>query len=115
MTKHDAVYLQDILQEIAIISQLTEKITMDEFLENIHYQRALERSLEIIGEAAKKISKSFCDQYPEVQWKGMAGLRDVLIHKYDVVDTLQVWNVVTVKIPILHDQLEQILSNLSQN
>jgi uncharacterized protein with HEPN domain len=70
---------------------------------------AVERTLEIIGEAAKGVSPEFRERYPEVRWRGAAGLRDVLIHQYRAVDPKRVWEALAV-LPELISGLERILS-----
>ena len=72
-------------------------------------QRAFVRSLEIIGEAAKKVPDDFRAKYPAVEWRAMAGMRDRLIHDYFGVDYELVWDVVQRRIPELRKQLASIL------
>jgi uncharacterized protein with HEPN domain len=72
-------------------------------------RRSFERSLEIIGEAAKNIPKAFRDAHPDVPWKDMAGLRDVLIHQYFGVDYGRIWDIVRQKIPPLREKVAAIL------
>ena len=75
--------------------------------------RAFSRSLEIIGEATKKLPKKFVQQYPEVNWKGMAGLRDKLIHDYFGIDFELVWDVIQNKIPELKLQVQEMLKGFT--
>ena len=67
------------------------------------------RSLEIIGEATKKLPKDFRTQYAQVNWDEMAGMRDVLIHDYFGIDYDVVWNTVRNDIPELQNELERII------
>ena len=71
--------------------------------------RAFVRSLEIIGEASKKIPADFRNSHPEIDWRGMAGMRDRLIHDYFGVDYELVWDVVRNRVPELRRQLATIL------
>jgi Ribonuclease HepT-like len=65
----------------------------DVFVSTSHWQDAVIRQLEIIGEATKRLSKELCSQHPEVPWRRIAGLRDVLIHDYMDVDIKAVWEI----------------------
>lgn len=72
-------------------------------------KRAFVRSLEIIGEASKKIPDDFKQKYSHLEWRAMTGMRDRLIHGYFGVDYSIVWDVVTNKIPILHQAIKEIV------
>ena len=64
------------------------------------------RQLEIIGEATKRLREAFRASHPTIPWRQMAGMRDILIHNYDDVDLDEVWNVATIYIPELIQQIE---------
>lgn len=74
-------------------------------------QSAILHQLLIIGEAAKRLSSEFREQHPDIRWKPMAGMRDVLIHAYDTVDLDEVWRTVTVEVPALITKLAPLLSD----
>ncbi|MDO5846127.1 MAG: DUF86 domain-containing protein [Methanocorpusculum sp.] len=65
--------------------------------------------MEIMGEATKQISPEFREAHPEIPWRGMAGLRDKLIHGYGIVDKNQVWHIITDLVPQLHCQITELL------
>ncbi len=110
MSKDPIEYLRHILDECKyIMSVITEDITKDDFLANETTKRAVIRSLEIIGEATKKIPDDFKIRWKEIHWKNMAGMRDRLIHDYLGVNYSIVWDVIKNKIPDLYKQIIKVI------
>lgn len=79
------------------------------FLADETLKRAFVRSIEIIGEATKRVADDYRQQHPEFEWRAMAGMRDRLIHGYFGVDYELVWDVAVSKLPLLRDQLVDLL------
>ncbi len=102
-------YLRHILLEADYLVATSAGVSFDEFAANDTLRRAFVRSLEIIGEAAKKVPDAFRTKHPAVEWRAMAGMRDRLIHDYFGVDYELVWDVVQKRIPELRFQLQSIL------
>ncbi|MDX1939458.1 MAG: DUF86 domain-containing protein [Saprospiraceae bacterium] len=110
MSKLPLDYLYHILDECNyIVSVITEEITKNELLNDETLKRAIVRSLEIIGEAAKKIPADFKINSAEIPWRNMAGMRDKLIHDYMGVNYSIVWDVVRNIIPVLKEQIETVI------
>ncbi len=101
MKRDMRVYLQDIWESILAIEEYTEEITKEEFFTNRQVQDAVVRRLEIMGEAVKHISEDFKSKYPAVAWSKIAGLRDVLIHQYFVVNLKRIWEIIRSDLPEL--------------
>jgi len=113
MSKEPVEYLKHIRDESAfILSVITPNTTKDDFLSDETLKRAIVRSLEIIGEATKKIPADFKVKWNQIKWKNMAGMRDRLIHDYLGINYSIVWDVVKNKIPELHKQIMEVLEKL---
>lgn len=87
-------FLKHIRDEIDFLVEHSRNLTYDELVENAILNKAFVRSLEIIGEASKRIPEEMRLDYPELDWKGFAGLRDVLIHQYWGVDCGIFWKMI---------------------
>jgi uncharacterized protein with HEPN domain len=95
--------LRHVLQETDFILKHAAFLSEDDFYKDEVLQRAFVRSLEIMGEAAKRIDPDFKLQHPEMEWSKIAGTRDVMIHDYTGVDYEIVWNIITEKLPALKE------------
>lgn len=109
MHNNTTEFLKHILDECRYIISVTVNCSYEQFLEDETLKRAIVRSLEIIGEATKKIPADFKLKWNSIEWKNMAGMRDRLIHDYMGVNYIIVWDVVKNKIPKLTLQLQQVL------
>ncbi|MFA7445670.1 MAG: DUF86 domain-containing protein [Flavobacteriaceae bacterium] len=109
MPKSDIVYLKHINQEAGYILKFIEDKTEEEFYEDELLKRAIMRSLEIIGEATKRVGIDFRLKYNTISWSEMAKMRDRIIHHYEGVDYEIVWNTITNDIPELNFRIEEIL------
>ena len=97
----DPSYLSDIVEAARLAIGFVEGVSEDQFLNDPMRQAAVVRQLEVIGEAAKRLSEEFRTAHAEIPWRRIAGMRDILIHAYDHVDLVEVWNVVQRDLPSL--------------
>ncbi len=106
----DIELIKHIQEETAFILNHTENLTREEYLIDEVLCRASIRSLEIIGEATKKLSNDFKNEHSQIEWKKIAGTRDKLIHDYYGIDYDIVWDILTSKIIELHNFLIELKS-----
>ena len=102
-------YLRHIVAEADYLVDRCHGLSLEAFEADETMRRAFVRSLEVIGEAAKKLPEDFRNLHPQVEWRAMTGMRDRLIHGYFGVDYHLVWDVVTHKIPELRRQIAGLL------
>lgn len=105
----DAAYLWDMLDAASSILGFAEAKNFEVYLQDRMLQLAVERGLEIIGEAARNVSLEFRLAHPEIPWKSIIGQRNVLAHDYGAIKQDLIWEVVTADLPDLVALLEQIV------
>lgn len=104
-------FVEDILDAMEKAELLLEGVGYEKFEADFRINFAVIRALEIIGEASKRLPDGLRVRYPEVPWKGMAGMRDRIIHGYDNVDYQIVWDVVKKDIPKIKPTIQRIIKD----
>ena len=107
-------YLKDILEAIRKIENYTENMSYEDFLKDELRQDGVVKNLEVIGEAVKNIPDDLKSTKPDIEWKKIAGLRDILTHEYFGINFEIVWDIISNKIPDLKKNVKELLYKIMQ-
>jgi uncharacterized protein with HEPN domain len=107
-------YVKDILTSFEETQEFTRAMEFDAFARDRKTINAVVRSLEVMGEAAKRIPVEIREEYREIPWKGLTGMRDKLIHEYSGVDLEIVWGVVKTELPPLKPLFDRMVRDLEK-
>ncbi|MBI1781581.1 MAG: DUF86 domain-containing protein [Sphingobacteriales bacterium] len=113
--RETALLLEDILEASRKILTYTGGMEYDNFIADEKTIDAVVRNFEIIGEAANRIPEAFKLLHPEIEWRGIIGFRNRIIHEYFGIDYAILWKIKQENIPTLHDFIEQALKELDNN
>lgn len=108
-------YIQDMLDAVEKIQNKTLNLTQDDFEDDDTLNLAVERLFEILGEAANRLPKDLQDKYPSIPWSNIIGMRNIIIHAYDRVDTSIIWNAIGLRLPFLKENLTIMLTEIDNN
>ncbi|MBD2428818.1 DUF86 domain-containing protein [Phormidium sp. FACHB-1136] len=110
MSRDLGLYLQDICSCIDKIRGYARGVDYDDFIQDTKTLDAVNHNLLIIGEATKQIPDSLRQQYPEIPWRQVAGLRDVIVHTYFKVNSQIVWDIITIELDPLYEVIMLMLN-----
>ncbi len=102
------LYIEDILESIDLIENYIESMKLTDFKQDRKTIDAVVRNLEIIGEATKYIPGEIKIKYPDIDWKGILGLRNRIVHQYFGLSLNIVWHIIKNELPLLKEQMKQI-------
>ena len=108
----DAGYLWDMLDHARVAVDLTRGISFHQYCQDRVRQLALARAVEVIGEAARRMSEPFREAHPEIPWRKIIGQRNVLAHEYDEILHEVLWKAATTDVPELAAIIEKLLPPL---
>ncbi len=111
--RSDRECLLDIHEALQRIEAYIADMTLADFVNDKKTQDAVVRNLEVIGEATKNLSNQIRDTSPEVPWKGLAGVRDKMIHHYFGINYEIVWTICKDELPMVRSHVEQMLQDLN--
>ena len=113
MKKDPRIYLAKSLERAQLIEEFTGG-QRTRFLGDRMVQEAVLHQLTIIGEAAKRIDEDYRSAHPDIPWRGLSGLRDVLVHQYEGVDAERVWDAIERDVPLVLSTIAELLPPLDQ-
>jgi len=109
MPKRPVKYLvEDILQNVHLVKEFAQDLTYEEFVADTKKRYAIERGLGIIGEAVRKLPKSFTEKHQNIDWHVISGFRNRIVHEYFKLDYKIVWAIIQDDLPKLNQQLSEI-------
>lgn len=109
--RDDLVYVGHMVDTANKAIGFVQGLTREEFDNNELLRLSLTHLLQVIGEAARRVSPEFRAAYPQIDWKAIVGMRSKVVHDYLSVDEDIVWDTVTNELPSLVNELERILNS----
>lgn len=114
MTRPDALYLRHMLDAIDRVIEATQRVTREDFNRDWMIQDAIVHELQILGEAAGRVSRAVTDQHSELPWRQVTGLRHKIVHDYFAVDLEVVWDTATLDAPTVRPIVEALLDRITE-
>lgn len=111
MLREPKVFLEDIYAAALKIEKFTKGLSFEDFVDNDLISDAVIKNILVIGEAAKNIPDEIRKKNPHIEWRKMAGMRDMVIHGYFSINYRIVWDVVQNKVPTLKQQIQKLLND----
>jgi len=112
--EHDLAYLWDMLDAARQIQDFIRGVSFSKYSDNKLIQSAVERQLEILGEAARRVSHEFQDEHPEIPWRPVIGLRNVLAHEYGEIKADRIWRIASVEVIDLISKLQPLIPPIDE-
>lgn len=108
--RRERLYLSDVVAAADAVARFIQGVEREAFLADEMRQSAVLLKLVVIGEAAARLPRAFCDRHPEVPWADVVGFRNIAVHQCFAVDWAMIWTTVTSEVPDLRRQVAGILA-----
>lgn len=108
-------YLNDIIEHAVHAENFIQGVDLEEFRSNLEKNFAVTRALEIIGEAANHLAPQFRSRHPHIPWEDIIGMRNIVVHGYFGVDVDVIWRTTQEDVPVLRQQIQQILDSFVED
>jgi uncharacterized protein with HEPN domain len=109
MPRDYRVFLDDILEAAGKVLEYTAEFSEEQFFADRKTVEAVVWNLQIIGEASKKVPEEIRSRYPDLPWRDMAGLRDIIVHQYFGIKLDVIWKVIRDDVPLLEKRVREVL------
>lgn len=106
--RSSSLLVYDIYQSIEKIEEFVRGVSFDQLMGDERTKDAILRNLQVIGEASKNLPESLIADHPEVDWSGLAGVRDIVTHRYFRVDWHLLWTSIHDELPVLKKQIQSL-------
>lgn len=114
MSRDPGLYLDDIVEACAAITRYVDGVSFEAFAANDEKRSATERQVFIIGEAASRLPETIRDEAPEVPWREIVGMRNILAHGYWRIEASELWDVAVREVPTLASSVQRMRSNAAR-
>lgn len=106
--------LSHILQALNNLESFVDDISYDEFMNSQLHKSAVTNELQVIGEAVSRLSDSLKSEFPEIEWKGIKNLRNIVVHEYFAIDYSVIWELIKYNSQELREEIESILKKIKE-
>lgn len=114
MPRDYRVFLDDILEAVRKVREYTEGLSYEQFSADQKTVHAVVWNLQIIGEATKNLPREIRSRYPDLPWRDMAGLRDVIVHQYFGIKLDVIWKIIRNDVPLLESRIRGVIEQMKQ-
>ena len=114
LSEHDPAYLWDMREAALHILDFIRGVSFSKYSANKMIQSAVERQLEILGEAARRVSPEYQEEHPEIAWRSIIGLRNILAHEYGEVKADRIWRIASVDAADIIRQLDPLIPPIDE-